>query len=364
VLGEAVIAIRGGLTQCRPVFGFSKTRHCRNPRSVCLSQAAQRPASVTVVVPARLHLGFLDLNGGLGRRFGGIGLAISDLKTAVTVRRTLRGEAVGSDAERARRHADVMQKHLGLDDAPHVSVDVAVPPHAGLGSGTSIALAVAAAVRTLHAMPLDIDSDAVRLGRGARSGLGIGLFRDGGLVVDGGRGPATRVAPIIARLPFPDQWRVLVLLDPTRQGAHGGDEVEAFAALPEFPETIAAHLCRLVVMKALPALAEHDLADFGAAIAELQQRLGDYFSSVQGDSRFTSPQVAACLDRLAREGAHGIGQSSWGPTGFAFAPSQAEADRLVSIARGDANAKGLDIRVCKGLNRGAEITTAVDAHKK
>jgi beta-RFAP synthase len=362
VCDEAAIANLDRVTQCRPVLRFSKTRHRGNLRSACLSQAAQRPASVTVVVPARLHLGFLDLNGGLGRRFGGIGLAISELKTAVTVRHALRNEAVGCDAERARRHTDVMQQHLGLDQALHVSVDATVPSHAGLGSGTSIALAVAAAVRTLHAVPLDIDSDAVRLGRGARSGLGIGLFRDGGLAVDGGRGPATRVAPIIARLPFPDQWRVLVLLDPTRQGAHGRDEIDAFAALPEFPEEIAAHLCRLVVMKALPALVEQDLAEFGAAIAELQQRLGDYFSSAQGGSRFTSPQVAACLDLLGREGAHGIGQSSWGPTGFAFAPSQAEADRLASIARGHASYEGLDIRVCKGLNRGAEITT--HAHNK
>jgi beta-RFAP synthase len=328
-----------------------------------LSQAAQRLASVTVAVPARLHLGFLDLNGGLGRRFGGIGLAISDLKTAVTVRHAPRNGASGADAERALRHMEVMQQQLGFDDALHVSVDATVLPHAGLGSGTSIALAVAAAVRALHGIPLDIESDAVRLGRGARSGLGIGLFRDGGLVVDGGRGPATRVAPIIARLPFPEEWRVLVLLDPARQGSHGNDEIEAFAALPEFPAAIAAHLCRLVVMKALPALAEHDLAAFGAAIAELQQRLGDYFASAQGGSRFTSRQVASCLDRLKREGAQGIGQSSWGPTGFAFAPSQAEADRLMSIARGAAS-EALDIRVCKGLNRGAEITTAVDAHKK
>jgi len=329
-----------------------------------LSQAAQRLASVTVVVPARLHLGFLDLNGGLGRRFGGIGLAISDLATTVTVRRALRNEAAGPDAERALRHSEVMRRHLGFDDALEVSVDATVPPHAGLGSGTSIALAVAAAVRALHAMPLDIAGDAVRLGRGARSGLGVGLFRDGGLVVDGGRGPATGVAPVISRLPFPAEWRVLLLLDSTRQGAHGRDEIEAFAALPEFPEEVAAHLCRLVLMKALPALAEHDLAGFGTAIAELQQRLGDYFSAAQGGSRFTSPRVAACLDLLAREGAHGIGQSSWGPTGFAFAASQVEADRLVNIARADARHEGLDIRVCKGLNRGAEITNAIDAHKK
>lgn len=329
-----------------------------------MSEAAQRPASVTVAVPARLHLGFLDLNGGLGRRFGGIGLAISDLKTAVTVQPASRNGGTGPDAERALRHTDVMQKHLGLAEALHVSVDAAVPPHAGLGSGTSIALAVAAAVRTLHGMPLDIDSDAVRLGRGARSGLGIGLFRTGGLVVDGGRGPATTVAPIISRLPFPEDWRVLVVMDPARQGTHGRDEIEAFAALPEFPEEVAAHLCRLVVMKALPALAERDLPGFGAAIAELQQRLGDYFSRAQGGSRFTSPQVAACLDLLAREGAHGIGQSSWGPTGFAFAASEVEAGRLASIAREHARHEGLDIRVCKGLNRGAEITNAGHAHKK
>ncbi|TXM89098.1 GHMP kinase, partial [Methylobacterium sp. WL122] len=32
--------------------------------------------SVRVHAPARLHFGFLDLHGGLGRRFGSIGLAI------------------------------------------------------------------------------------------------------------------------------------------------------------------------------------------------------------------------------------------------------------------------------------------------
>ena len=107
-----------------------------------MSQATQRSASVTVAVPARLHLGFLDLNGGLGRRFGGIGLAINDLaigdlKTAVTVRHASRDGASGADAERALRHTEVMQQHLGRDDALHVSVDATVPPHAGLGSGTA-----------------------------------------------------------------------------------------------------------------------------------------------------------------------------------------------------------------------------------
>ena len=73
-------------------------------------------------------------------------------------------------------------------------------------------------------------------------------------------------------------------------------------------------------MKALPALANCDIAAFGSAIKELQARLGDYFAPIQGGSRFSSPDVAAVLDLLESEGALGIGQSSWGPTGFAFVP--------------------------------------------
>ena len=128
--------------------------------------------------------------------------------------------------------------------------------------------------------------------------------------------------------------------------------------LPPFPEPEAAHHCRLMLMKALPAVAEGDLASFGAAIRELQSRVGDYFAPIQGGSRFTSPDVAAALVRLEAAGAFGIGQSSWGPTGFAFASSAEEASRLVALLHDEARLRALDIRVCTGLNRGAQI--AVD----
>jgi beta-ribofuranosylaminobenzene 5'-phosphate synthase len=120
---------------------------------------------------------------------------------------------------------------------------------------------------------------------------------------------------------------------------------------------------RLILMQALPALAEHDLVSFGAAVKELQVRVGDYFASVQGGARFISRDVAAVLHALDEAGASGIGQSSWGPTGFAFAPSAEEGARLVTIARRHSSARGLDIRVCKGLNRGAEIVAHAPAHK-
>jgi beta-ribofuranosylaminobenzene 5'-phosphate synthase len=319
------------------------------------------PASVAVTVPARLHLGFLDLNGGLGRRFGSIGLAINGLKTSITFNAASQLRVTGPENERVRGYLQVMQRALDIENTCHVRIDEVVPAHAGLGSGTQIALAVAAGVRRFHGLPLDVRGDAIRLERGARSGVGIGLFDHGGLVVDGGRGPLTTAAPVVSRMPFPEQWRILVVLDPHRQGVHGPDEREVFSKLAPSSDGQAAHLCRLVLMKALPALAERDIAGFGSAINEMQVLLGDYFAAIQGGSRFSSPDVAAALAALEDEGAYGIGQSSWGPTGFAFAPSAEEANRLVESIYRQPRCRDLDIRTVAGLNRGAHIVSHVEA---
>jgi len=61
------------------------------------------------------------------------------------------------------------------------------------------------------------------------------------------------------------------------------------------------------------------------------------------------------LRHLETQGAFGIGQSSWGPTGFAFGASETQANQLAAAARRHPNGQGLDIRICAGLNRGAEI---------
>jgi beta-ribofuranosylaminobenzene 5'-phosphate synthase len=312
--------------------------------------------SITVTVPARLHLGFLDLNGELGRTFGSIGLALSGLRTRVTVSRAAHAQVLGPDSERARRYVETLRDALGLRGAHRVQIEQAIPAHAGLGSGTQLALALAAAMRKLHDLPLDVRGDAVRLGRGGRSGVGIGLFDAGGVVVDGGRGPANGAAPVISRIPFPPAWRIVLVLDPTRSGVHGADESTAMAQLAPMPAATAAQICRLVLMQAMPALVEADLPNFAAAISEMQALLGAYFAPVQGGA-FTSPAVAAALDLFENEGALGRGQSSWGPTGFTFTHTREQAEKLVALAR--KYCRGLDIRACEGLNHGAHI--AVDA---
>lgn len=309
---------------------------------------------VEVAAAARLHLGFLDLNGSLGRRFGSLGVALDAPCTRLTIQRSAVTRVDGPERERTRAYLSAMLTHLGLSEGHWLRIAEAIPAHSGLGSGTQLALAVAAAVRRLHGLALDPRADARTLGRGRRSGIGIGLFEAGGLVVDGGVGAENAPPPLLARLAVPADWRVLLVLDQACQGLAGEPEVAAFRGLSPMPEEISAKLCRLALMQALPAVAEDNLEDFGAAVSEIQALNGDHFAPVQG-GRFASPRIAAALAAMAEMGAAGIGQSSWGPTGFAFVRGEAAAEHVRAILTRSRVAEGLDIHIRQALNRGAAI---------
>lgn len=334
---------------------------------------------VEITVPARLHLGFLDLHGGLGRTYGSLGLTLDAPQTRLSLTRSDDGggpgggpgdgpgdglTATGPDSERALQHLRYLREHFQIGGGFHLAISEAVPAHAGLGSGTQLALAVGMAMARMSGLSLASPAIASALGRGARSGIGIGAFEQGGLLLDGGRSETSLVPPIVARLPIPEAWRFLLVFDPARQGLHGGDESAAFERLPAFPAEQAAGLCRLVLMALLPAAAEADAARFGAAVTELQAAVGDHFAAAQG-ARFASPAVAEALAWLQSEGASGVGQSSWGPTGFAVLPSDFDGQRLLAAAERrwpEGDAAGLTFVLCRGRNHGADISELADEH--
>ena len=100
-------------------------------------------ATIRVRAPARLHLGFLDLNGAIGRRFGSIGLAVDQPETELTLRRAAHHDAHGLESARALA---LVKKFAGETSGGGYAVDIrkAIPAHAGLGSGTQLALAIGA----------------------------------------------------------------------------------------------------------------------------------------------------------------------------------------------------------------------------
>ena len=313
------------------------------------------PSQVLITAHARLHLGFLDLEGGLGRRFGGLGLGLEGPVTRLSLARGDGLEVGGPEAARARAYLAALCEAHGRKPAFRLRIEEAIPAHAGLGSGTQLALAVGRAFALMEGLALPSDAIAGLLSRGARSGIGIGTFDHGGLVLDGGRGPETAVPPMLARLAFPEAWRVLLIFDTQSEGVHGAAEKQAFQTLPPVPAATAAHLCRLALMQALPAVAEADLAAFSAAIAEIQGVMGAHFAPAQGGSPYTSPRVAAVLAALEKRGVRGIGQSSWGPTGFAFLASEAEARDVMGALRREGLAGTLSLAIGKARNQGAEI---------
>ena len=307
-------------------------------------------------------MGFVDLHGGAGRRYGSLGLALDGPFTRLRLRSDAEVVAEGPDAARAARYASALAERFELPGGVRIDVDEAIPPHAGLGSGTQLALAVGAGLAKLFDLDARTADLAAALDRGTRSGLGIGLFDHGGFVVDGGSAGDGVPPPVIARQPFPAEWRLLLVFDRARQGPYGEAEIEKFAALLEFPEADAAELCRLVLMCALPGVVQADLDAFGDAVGRIQARVGDHFASAQG-GRFASPGVSRALEWLGSRGLKSIGQSSWGPTGFAVCPGEAMAVHL----RAEAQARfghefGLDFAVTCARNQGADVESILVAH--
>jgi beta-ribofuranosylaminobenzene 5'-phosphate synthase len=120
-------------------------------------------------------------------------------------------------------------------------------------------------------------------------------------------------------------------------------------------DSAAAHVCRLVLMQLVPGLMEADIETFGAAITEIQATVGGHFASAQGGSPWASPAVGRIARNLKEQGAFGIGQSSWGPTGFAYTSSEENAERLYDSLIEAARADGLEILIARGRNRGASV---------
>lgn len=282
---------------------------------------------ISVIAPARLHMGFIDLSGSLGRRFGSIGVALNEISTRLSIFTSAKLKINGPSSTRAEKCTRILCQELNVSDNIQIDIESAIPEHVGLGSGTQMSLAIGSALNELYNLGLTTREIAKLTDRGMRSGIGIGVFEQGGLVVDGGRGEKTITPPVISHMDIPEQWRFILVFDQRGQGLHGDQEINAFKKLPAFPDQEAARLCYLLLMQGLPAIAEQNIQLFGDVITQIQQSVGEHFSSVQGGV-FTSPEVAEVMHWLEYRGAVGIGQTSWGPTGFCMVENSQKADDL------------------------------------
>jgi beta-RFAP synthase len=316
---------------------------------------------VRVQAPARLHLGFLDPAGSLGRPFGSIGLVVDGPETVVDIARAQADSfecfAGGAAAlERTRAHVETLRRATGCHSPVSLHLRSALAAHAGLGSGTQLALAVGRAFCSAFDIPITTPQLAFALGRGLRSGVGVAGFDLGGLLVDGGPRADGSPAALLARIALPEAWRVLLVLDPRCSGLHGPAEKVALSSLPPLPRSAAAEICHEVLMRVLPGAAGAEFMHFAAGLTRIQHLLGDHFAPAQDDRAFTSQAVGRLLQWIGRTTQAGIGQSSWGPTGFAFLPSEAQAHAVLAAARAAGVVDpALDVQVIRARNHGAVV---------
>ncbi len=274
----------------------------------------------------------------MGRKFGSIGLAINSHRIVITAQLASETNVIGAGTvELHQRVLEIIKQFyasLGQSiplEKQGVLVELIelIPSHAGLGSGTQLALALGTALSQLYQVSATTQYIAEQLGRGTRSGIGIASFDHGGFIIDGGLGSGSSTPPLLVRYDFPQNWRVVMIMDTGNQGIHGKQELHAFDSLTPFPLTESQTICHLVLMQLLPAIVEKNITSFGQAITDIQSLIGDHFAPAQG-GRYTSQRVASLLHYAQQQGHTGIAQSSWGPTGCIFVPNDHIAKQLIT----------------------------------
>ncbi|MES2637742.1 MAG: beta-ribofuranosylaminobenzene 5'-phosphate synthase family protein [Pseudomonadota bacterium] len=337
----------------------------------------------TVTTAARLHMGFVDLSASQERMFGSLGLALSAPLTKLTIFESKKTLIVAKNHEYVAKVVENLKNALKIKANLTVEVDENIPEHAGLGSGTQMALAIAAGMSALFNFNLNTAQLAAMTSRGNRSGIGIGTFEQGGLVLDGGRrvqqkkiqpdsSPENdsekynlqehnlqthnlRVPPIIARHEFPQQWPILLIMDDEDHGVFGDAELQAFDTLKHADFATAQALSYRVLMQALPAVVEQDYVQFSHAIHALQVATGNYFSAAQG-GHYKSLHVAQVLQYLNQQGIICAGQSSWGPTGFAIFENEMIANTMLNqLQQRFSYSHQLRFQLMRAKNTGASI---------
>ena len=290
-----------------------------------------------VEAPGRLHFGLMSLpipgrenwpEGLPVRLFGGAGLMIQSPGVEVVVAPAKVWETFGPSADRALHFGRRFIETLPCSERQAFSIEVrrTPPEHCGLGSGTSLALSVAKAIavelghRDLPAVEL-----AVRVGRGERSAVGIHGFEHGGFLVEAGKLPDDRIAPLIGRYEFPSEWRIVLLRPEAAPEWHGDKERRAFINIASNNATES--MCRILLTGVIPALLSKNLCQFGEALYEFNLLAGIGFAVEQGGA-WANTQSAQIVGLLRADGVHAVGQSSWGPTVFAIVDSEGEAQAV------------------------------------
>ena len=308
---------------------------------------------IQIISPARLHFGFLEINSNQGDNLlGGIGLSIDKFHTKISMKRNAKIKVKGKSLNKASLFLNRFCRKIKLKPNFFLNVEKTSPQHIGLGSGTQLALSIGKAISDLNNLNLKIEKIGKILNRSYRSNVGLINFKYGGFLID--LKIKNKFFTNIDKVFFPEDWKIILIKD-SKQGLHGKNEIDAFKKTKKFPKINNVRLTDLVLLKIYPSLIENNFNEFSKAITNLQNIMGNYFNVLQGGV-FSSQAVSCVLSFLEIENIIGYGQTSWGPSGFAFFPNIKKAAQMkTKLKKRFSSCNNLEFIICSGKNSGAEI---------
>jgi beta-RFAP synthase len=317
---------------------------------------------VQVKTPSRLHLGLIDLDGGLGRVFGSIGIGVNYPNVILTMNRSKRLVVKGDASKICKQSITRLRKKYDIKENVTLNLKQKIPEHIGLGSITQITLAVATSFAKIFHIKAAINDLALVMTLGSVSGIGTAIFQHGGFVIDGGKkiGKSKyiikpNIPPILFHYDFPDDWMFVVAIPDVKRGFTDKEEAHAFKRLPPMPPSDVGRICRLIIMRLLPSLMEHEIENFGDALTRIQSIVGKNFSPIQGGT-YSSIEVKKCIENMTKLGAYGVGQSSWGPTSYGLVKGKRQAKSVQSSLQTLLDERvGGQVFIVKADNKGAQI---------
>lgn len=297
--------------------------------------------TVRIVAPCRLHFGLLHVpiagfdhwpDGRPVRKFGGLGVMIDGPNAIVEI-----GSRSGGNARvRASDFLKAIQTQRPeyRERIERLSLWAESPvEHIGLGVGTALGMAVARATFAALQMDLPYRELAQLVGRGQRSGIGIHGFESGGFLFDEGKLHDGDLPTIRERLTLPANWRIVLLPSQESSTWHGDRERSAFHRHRSVSEVQATtERLHSLAAQLLAALRANDFEAFSQTISEFNRVAGEPFARDQGGT-YASATIGNVIQTVRDWGYAGVGQSSWGPTVFAFAENDVDAARLCELAK-------------------------------
>ena len=286
--------------------------------------------SIILDTPARIHLGFLDLNHLAERNFGSIGLTISKFKNIFEIKEHDKFEIESKDKTIKKKIEKIFKKFSKIKKLKNCKIIVSqnIPQHVGLGSGTQISLSVGYLISEFNNLNFSINEISQISERGLRSGIGIQSFKTGGFIVDSGKAKGSNSLPLtIFNKKWPKQWKIILVFDQKISGIFGKNEVQEFNKMKKEVLNIGNINCKTVLMKILPSIIEKDFANFSSGIQIIQDNMSKIFYRNK-KNKFASKEIELIFNFLKKKKIFGFGQTSWGPTGFIFCENINEQNRL------------------------------------